>query len=212
MVTLRKLLCCVLVMLIPASMIAADSAAAMLYTNGTAWLNGASVPKSSAVFVGDLVQTRTESVANLKSAGSNVMVLSDSLVQLEDNGVKLEHGTVTVGTSKNMAAHVGGLKITPASDAWTEFQVTDTDGTVKILARKGDLRLSDGTSLPQGQETTRDETDQNNKKRKGGGAAPAAGGGILNSPIAIGVGAWVVGGMTAWVLVQGDEPLSPANP
>ena len=212
MLTLRKLVSCVLVLLVPASLFAADSAAAMLYTNGTAWLNCANVPKSSAIFVGDLVQTRTDSVANIKAPGTSVMVASDSLVQLKENAVKLEHGSLSVGTSKNLAAQVGGLKISPASAAWTEFQVTDTDGTVKIIAKKGDLTLSDGTTLPQGQQTTRDETDENNKKKKGGGAAPAAGGGILNSPVAIGVGSFVIGGLTAWVLVQGDDPLSPSSP
>jgi hypothetical protein len=212
MLNLRKLVSCALVLLVPASLFAADSAAAMLYTNGTAWLNGATVPKSSAVFIGDLVQTRTDSVANIKAPGTSVMVAADSLVQLKENAIRLEHGTLSVGTSKNLAAQVGGLKIVPASAAWTEFQVTDTDGTVRIMAKKGDLSLSDGTTLPQGQETTRDETDQNNKKRKGGGAAPAAGGGILNSPVAIGVGSFVIGGLTAWVLVQGDDPLSPSNP
>jgi hypothetical protein len=201
-----------LVLLVPASMFAADSAAAMLYTNGAAWLNGVTVPKASAIFVGDLVQTRTDSVANIKAPGTSVMVASDSLVQLKDNAVKLEHGALSVGTSKNLAAQVGGLRIAPAAATWTEFQVTDTDGTVKIIAKKGDLTLSDGTTLPQGQQTTRDETDENKKKRKGGGAAPAAGGGILNSPVAIGVGSFVIGGLTAWVLVQGDDPLSPSSP
>jgi hypothetical protein len=37
---------------------AADSAAAMMYANGTAWINGGNIPKSSAIFVGDLVQTK----------------------------------------------------------------------------------------------------------------------------------------------------------
>ena len=48
----------------------------------------------------------------------------------------------------------------PASNAWTEFNVTDVDGTVRIAARKGDLTITDesGTvTLPQGQQTTRDE-------------------------------------------------------
>jgi len=210
---LRTAVACLLIMLVPASLFAADSAAAMLYTNGTAWLNGSSVPKSSAVFTGDLVQTRSDSVASIKSPGSSVMVLSDSLVQMQDYGVKLEHGTVTVGTSKAMIAEVGGLKISPAANAWTEFQVSDTDGTVQIIARKGDLTLSDGTTLPQGDQTTREETSKKNKKHKqGGGAVPGAQGGILNSPAAIAIGAWTVGGLTAWVLVQGDAPLSPSKP
>jgi len=210
---LRTALACLLIVLVPASLFAADSAAAMLYTNGTAWLNGSSVPKSSAVFAGDLVQTKSDSVASIKAPGSNVMVLSDSLVQMQADGVKLEHGTVTVGTSKSMIAEVGGLKISPAGNAWTEFQVSDTDGTVQIIARKGDLTLSDGTTLPQGDQTTREETSKKNKKRKqGGGAVPGAQGGILNSPAAIAIGAWTVGGLTAWVLVQGDNPLSPSKP
>ena len=209
---LKKFVSCILVLLVPASLFAADSAAAMLYTNGTAWLNGTSVPKSSAVFVGDLVQTKADSVANIKAPGSSMLVSSDSLVQMQADSVKLEHGRVSVGTSKNMAAQVGGLKITPANAAWTEFEVSDTDGTVQIIARKGNLSLSDGTSVAQGEQTTREETNEKNKKRKGGGAVPAAGGGILNSPTAIAIGAWTVGGLTAWVLVQGDEPLSPSKP
>ena len=48
--TLRAVLSCMLIVLLPASMFAADSTAAMLYINGTAWLNGSSVPKSSAIF------------------------------------------------------------------------------------------------------------------------------------------------------------------
>jgi hypothetical protein len=211
MQTLRIAVACLLILLVPASLCAADSAAAMLYTNGTAWLNGSSVPKSSAVFPGDLVQTKADSVASIKAPGSSVMVLSDSLVQMQANGVKLEHGTVTVGTSKAMVAEVGSLKISPAGNAWTEFQVADTDGTVQIIARKGDLTLSDGTTLPQGEQTTREETNKG-KKRRGGGAVPGASGGILNSPAAIAIGAWTVGGLTAWVLVQGDSPLSPSKP
>jgi hypothetical protein len=210
--TLRIVVASLLILLVPASLFAADSAAAMLYTNGTAWLNGSSVPKSSAVFAGDLVQTKSDSVASIKSPGSSVMVLSDSLVEMQTNGVKLEHGTVHVGTSKSMIAEVGGLKVSPAAAAWTEFQVSDTDGTVQIIARKGDLTLSDGTTLPQGEQTTREETDKKHKKRTGGGAVPGASGGILNSPAAIAVGAWTVGGLTAWVLVQGDDPLSPHKP
>jgi hypothetical protein len=209
---LRTLVACLLILLVPASLFSADSAAAMLYTNGTAWLNGSSVPKSSAVFAGDLVQTKADSVASIKAPGSSVLVLSDSLVQMQTNGVKLEHGSVNVGTAKSMVAEVGGLKISPTSGTWTEFQVSDTDGTVQIVARKGDLTLSDGTTLPQGQETTREETDNKNKKRRGGGAVPGASGGILNSPAAIAIGAWTVGGLTAWVLVQGDDPLSPSKP
>ncbi len=213
----RAVLSWLLIGLLPASTFAANSSAAMLYTSGTAWINGGNVPKSSAIFSGDLVQTKMDSVASIKSPGNSVLVLSDSLVQYQGAAVKLEHGSVNVGTSKSMATQVGELKVEPASaSSWTEFEVRDTDGAVRIIARKGDLRLIDanGTStLAEGQETTRDESRQKSKrKRERGGAVPAAGGGVLDSPWAIGAGAAAVGGLTTWVLIRNDDPASPSKP
>jgi hypothetical protein len=224
----RKMVSCVLLLAFPGSMLAADSGAAMLYTHGAAWLNGAHVPTSSAIFTGDLVQTRSDSAANINAPGSSVTVLGDSLVQFEGASLKVEHGGVSVATSKGVATTAGVVRVAPASNAWTEFNVTDTDGTVKIAALKGDLSVTDdsGTvTLAQGQQTTRDDqssdqssTDNDNNKdkkknkKRADGAAPAAGGGILNSPVAIGIGVAAVVGVTAWVLVQSSNPVSPSQP
>jgi hypothetical protein len=218
--TLRNAFCWILILIVPASTFAADSGSAMLYARGTAWLNGSSVPKTSAVFPGDLVQTKPDSVANINAAGSNVIILPDSLVKFEGAAVSIEHGSVTVATSKGMTTRAGELTISPASNALTEFDVSDLNGTVQIVARKGDLSVSDGSqtsTLAQGEQTTRDDSqsdqDKKKKKRRGGGAAPpAAGGGILDSPVAIGVGAAAVGGLITWVLLQDDEPASPSKP
>src|SRR3979490_135138 len=92
----------VLAMLMPAQLLAADSAAAMLYSNGTAWINGTTVPKSAAVFSGDLVQTRPDSTANLSSNGSSVMVLADSLVKFQGEAVEIEHGAIRIGTAQGL--------------------------------------------------------------------------------------------------------------
>jgi hypothetical protein len=216
----------VLLLLFPAAMFAADSSAAMLYTSGGAWVNGAHVPRSSsAIFSGDLLQTRYDSVANINEPGSAVAVQSDSLVQFEGMSVRIEHGGVAVSTSKEMATTAGDVKVTPASDSWTEFDVVDVDGTVRIAARKGDLTIFDGketVTLAQGQETTRPETsndtDQDNKdgkkknKKRFAGAAPAAQGGTLNSPIAVGIGGAVIVGVGTWVLIKNDNPASPSQP
>jgi hypothetical protein len=213
---LHTLLCCVMAAVLPASMLAADSGAAMLYTNGTAWINGASVPKSSAVFAGDLIQTRSDSIANIRSVGSTMLVLPDSLVEFQGSAIKLEHGRLTITTSKRMATRVGSLKIAPASDSWTEFEVGDTDGTVKIAARKGNLILADNngtTTLAEGQETTRDETSQSGKKKQGGGAVPSAAGGVLDSPLAVGIAAGVGGGLGLWAIgFNSDDAASPSKP
>lgn len=216
----RRMVSCVLLLIVPASLFGADSGAAMLYADGAAWLNGSHVPKSSAIFAGDLVQTRSDSAANIHAPGSSITVLGDSLVQFEGAFLKVEHGGVSVSTSKGVATTAGDVRVTPVSNAWTEFNVTDIDGTVRIAARKGDLTVTDdnGTvTLAQGQETTRDEqsdqTDSRKKnKKRTAGAIPAAGGGVLNSPIAIGVGAAAIVGVTAWVLLKNDDPVSPATP
>jgi hypothetical protein len=110
------------------------------------------------------------------------------------------------------------VTVKPAGNSWTEFQVTDVDGRVQIAASKGDLLIQDQqgtTTLSQGQQTTRDDTSEPAKKKRknrGTGAATAAGGGILSSNAAIYTGVGIVGGITAWVLLRSDNPLSPACP
>jgi hypothetical protein len=214
----RCALSCLLAMLIPMQALAADSASAMLYTNGATWLNGNEVPKSAALFAGDLVQTQAESTAHISATGSSVMVLSDSLVKFEGPAVEIEHGSVRVATSHELATKAGEVTVKPAGSSWTEFQVADIDGTVQIVASKGDLTIQDQqgtTTLSQGQQTTRDDTSQVEKKKRkkhGTGAATAAGGGILNSTKALVVGSVIIGGVITWVLLQNDEPLSPSCP
>jgi hypothetical protein len=213
----RTVLSCLLAILIPMRLLAADSASAMLYTSGQAWLNGSAVPKSAAVFTGDLVQTRSDSTANINAPGSSVMVGSDSLVKFEGPAVEIEHGTVRVATSRGLATTAGEVTVKPTGNNWTEFRVTDVDGQVQIAANKGDLTIQDQqgtTTLAQGQQTTRDDSSDSEKKKKhrkrGTGAEPAARGGIMSSTEAIIAGSAIVGGVTAWVLLQSDEPMSPS--
>jgi len=216
----RSALCCLLAVLFPARvMLAGETASAMLYTNGAAWLNGSEVPKSAAVFSGDMLQTRPDSTASIQSNGSSVMVLADSLVKFEGLAVELEHGAVRVTTSRGLATRAGDVTVKPAANTWTEFQVTDVDGRVQIAASKGDLTVQDDkgtTTVTQGQETTRDDTaDQEKKKkkrRKGSGAAPAAGGGIMSSPPVVYGGLAAIGGATIWILTRSEPPVSPACP
>ena len=221
---LRGMVSCVLLILFPGSLFAADSNAAMLYTNGAAWVNGTHVPRtSSAIFFGDLLQTRSDSVANINEPGASITVMSDSLIQFQGASLDIQHGGVMVSTSRGVSTTAGDIKVSPVSSSWTEFNVTDVDGTVRISARKGDLNISDGkqtVTLAQGQDTTRDDSSsgsngqdgkKKNKKRQTG-AVPAAGGGILNSPYAVGIGGAAVVGVTTWVILQNSNPASPSKP
>ena len=221
-----KFLSCLLVMIFPAALFAADQPAAMLYSHGTALLNGNSIARSSAIFSGDLVQTNADSVANINATGSSVLVLNESLVQYEGSALKLEHGGVTISTSKSLATRAGDVTVSPTASVWTEFEVRDVDGRVQIAARKGDLTISDGsgtTTLAQGQQTTRDESQSqtdnhiDNQKRKKrekrvAGAVPGAAQGVFNSPAAIGIAGGLIIGGTAWVLSKSEDPVSPIKP
>jgi hypothetical protein len=212
----RSLVCCVLAILVPAQLLAGELASAMLYTNGSAWLNGSEVPKSAAVFSGDMLQTRADSTASIQAAGSTVMVLADSLVKFQGPAVEIEHGSVRVTTSRGLAAQAGDVTVKPASNVWTEFQVTDVDGRVQIAANKGDLTIQDDkgtTTVSQGQQTTRDDTADVEKKKKrrrrGAGAATAAGGGIMSSTPVVYGGLAVAGGVGVWLLLRDEPPMSP---
>jgi hypothetical protein len=172
-----KILSCVMVIILPAALLAADQPAAMLYSHGAAMLNGNSIVRSSAIFSGDLVQTNADSVANINATGSSVLVLNDSLVQYEGSTLNLEHGGVTISTSKLLATRAGTVTVSPVSGVWTEFEVRDVDGNVRIVARKGELSIKDdsGTStLAQGQETTRDDSQPNKDEKKRNRRAAAA--------------------------------------
>ena len=215
---LRKTACWIMVGVVPASLWAADSSPAMLYARGATWINGGAVPRTSAVFPGDLVQTRSDSVASINASGSNVVVLADSLVKFEGPAVALEHGSLRVATSKGLSTHTGDLTVTPAANGWTEFEVKQVgDDTVQIVAQKGDVTVSDGSSsstLSQGQQTTVGNSMEKKKKkrRKGGGAVPASGGAVLDSPVVIYGGAAAVGGLLTWVLLEDSNPVSQVAP
>ena len=168
---LRDIACWSMVAVVPASLWAADSAAAMLYARGTAWINGSTVPRSSAVFPGDMVQTRSDSMASINASGSSVVVLADSLVKFEGPAVGLEHGALTVATSKGLGTHAGDVTVVPVSNSWTQFEVKQvSDGTVQVVAQKGDVNVSDGSTtstLAQGQQMTVDNAASKRKRRRG---------------------------------------------
>ena len=215
---LRNLACWTMIAVVPVSLWAADSSPAMLYARGAAWINGGAVPRTSAVFPGDLVQTRSDSVASINASGSNVVVLVDSLVKFEGPAVALEHGSLRVATSKGLSTHTGDLTVAPASNGWTEFEVKQVGyDSVQIMAQKGDVTVSDGSNsstLSQGQQTTVGNSMEKKKKkrRKGGGAVPASGGAVLDSPPVIYGGAAAVGGLLTWVLLQDSNPVIQVAP
>src|SRR5260370_3068805 len=190
---LRNVLCCMMISGVPGSLKAAEPGA-MVYVSGSTSVNGTAVARSSVVFPGDVVQTRSSSQANISAAGAAVTIFEDSSVRFETNGVSIEDGSVIVGTKKqDMTTSAGIITVTPASSAWTEFEMSHRNGAVQIIARKGDLSVSDGNetmALPQGQSATRDDSavpqdseNAKNKRTTRDDPPPAATAPSLHSPL-----------------------------
>ncbi len=214
----RSVLSIMLTLLVPAQLLSQDAPSAIVHVNGPAWVNGTEIPKSIALSSGDMLQTKSDSSANISTNGSAVMVLPDSLVKYEGVSVGVDHGSVRVITESAFAAHACEVNARPANNASTQYQFTHNDGRVVVIATKGDVIVEDhnqSKTIQEGQETTRDDGCESAAKKnpkRPHGASPAASGGILSSPIALYTGIGIVGGVTTWVLLQGDDPLSPACP
>jgi hypothetical protein len=110
-----------------------------------------------------VVQTNSSSALKISSSGSSVTVLSDSLVKFEGGAVSIERGGVKLVTSTSMFAHAGSVTATPASSARTEFELTNVNGKVQVVALKGDVQISDGSQtavLSQGQQATQTQSQR----------------------------------------------------
>jgi len=141
----RNSLCWMLSVLFPLSLLAADTgSSAMLHSKGGVWINGSESPESIAVMPGDSLETKAGSVANLDTDGSSVLIQPESLLKFNGDSLTLEHGSVMLTTSTSMNVHVKCIKVTPASNTWTQYQVTDLNGTVQAAAIKSDVNISQG--------------------------------------------------------------------
>src|SRR5207245_581077 len=108
----------------------------------------------------------------------------------------------------------------PASTAWTEYDVVDLDGKVTVSAHKSDVKIearmtglqsakkaeAAGTVVHEGEQKTRDEHCGASPTRVG------AGGPWLQSPWAKWGGLGAVAVVTCLALCHGDDPISPSNP
>ena len=133
--------------LCPLSLLAADTGAAVVHSKGGVWVNGAEVADSTAVFPGDVLETKPGSVANLDAEGSSVLIQPQSVVKFQGNYLTLEHGSVSVGTSTSMSVHVNCIKVEPLSKDRTLYDVADFTGAVQVAAHKYDVNITQSGAL-----------------------------------------------------------------
>lgn len=217
-----------MIVILPVSLLAQDTAAAMLRTNGFGvQVNRYPAPASIAVFDQDLIETQKNAAARIEASGSTADINSDSIVQFDVSELVLEHGSLSVNSSRGMRVRVGCLTVTPVNTAeWTHYDVVDLDGKVTVSALKYDVYIDAHSNNPkQAKQSAHSdrvivrEGEQKSREEKCGAAyqktpgAIAGRGAIMNSPWAIGAGVAGIGAAVCFGLFcQGDDPVSPTKP
>jgi|ERR1035437_6433473 hypothetical protein len=142
---LRCFLSWAMLVIVPVSLLGqtgqGQTGAAVLHAQGGVWINGYEARDSSAVFPGDLVETKPGSLANLSLDGSTVLIQPESVAKLQTNLLELDHGSVFVGTSKNFKVRVNCLTVVPVLNEWTQYEVNNLNGNVQVAARKDDVNV-----------------------------------------------------------------------
>ncbi len=163
-----------LVVVLPATGLLADSNSAMLRTSGVVTVNGTVTSNASAVFDGDAIRTADNANVVITASGSMVAVPSASSIIYRRKAVELASGAVDVTTSNGLAAKADNFTVTPASSGSVKYEVTKQDRNVVIAAKQGSVMVFDGTSrkfLKEG--STTDGGGSESKDRSGANQTPA---------------------------------------
>ena len=123
--------------------------AAILHAQGGVWVNGSEAADSTAIFVGDLLETKPGFSASLTLDGSTLLLQPESVVKFEQGQLVLDHGGVSVGTGKSFKVKVNCMTVTPASSGWTQYEVTDVTGTLLVAVKKQDVKVDRAGSAPE---------------------------------------------------------------
>jgi len=141
----RRLVCWALLAVVPSSLSAQalppQTPNAILHAQGGVWVNGSEAADSTAIFPGDLIETKPGFSASLTIEGTSVLFLPESVAKLEQDLLVLDHGGVSVGTSRSFKVRVNCITVIPVASEWTQYDVTDVNGTVQVAAKTKDVNV-----------------------------------------------------------------------
>jgi len=212
--------------ILPVSLFAQETVAAMLRSSAAGVLvNTNPSPESIAVFPNDLIQTPKNIVARLEFTGSAADIGAETMVQFESDELVLDHGSVSVNTTRGLRVRVGCLTVTPVNPSErTQYDVSDVDGKVTVNAAKSDVYIDARSKKPQEAKnpsrSSRDlvrEGEQKSREEKCGGAylrgdtRPGLGA-LMNSRWALILGGSAASAIACLGLCRDDDPASPSKP
>ena len=213
-----------MLVIVPTSLLG-QSPAAILRTQGGVWVNNYEAKDGSAVFTGDVLETRPGFSANLSLEGSELVIQTESVTKFQADFLELDHGSTAVRTSKSFAVRVNCLRVVPVAGEWTQYEVSDVNGTVQVTAHQREVNVeiegahgktsedvagSRGGTVHEGEQHSYTESDLCRSPERSAPAGPAI------NPKWIPVGAGVAG-VLIWIAVRGGggstpPPLSASAP
>ena len=214
----------ILLAILPVSLLGQETGAAILHSKGEVLVNKSPAPASLAIFPDALIETPKNAVARIELTGSAADINEESMVQFETDELALDHGTVSVNTSRAFRVRVGCITVTPVNADWTHYDVTDIDGKVTVSALKNDVYIDSRSRNPQdvkkGESKNREIVNQGEQKSReekcaAGYPQPdhlAAYGAIMNSPYVKWPTFAAIGVVACLGLCHDDDPLSPSKP
>jgi hypothetical protein len=220
----RSFVCLILIGILPASLVAEDTGAAILHSNGGVLVNGNAATDTATIFPGDTVEVQAKAGARIEISGSMVDVTSETVFEFDNGEIHLDHGSVSVNTSRGFRVRAGCVIVTPVNvEAWTQYDVTDTDSKVHVSALKNDVNLESRSSNPgqmkqsSSSRVTVREGEQKSREEKCGAADVKSGiagrGALLNSPyLQWTAGGVITAGTLCLLLCFNNQPLSPSDP
>jgi len=221
----RGAFCWTLIVLLPSSLLAVDAGPAILHSKGPVWVNGKEAADSTAILPGDLLETETGEAVNLTTEGSTIVIQEQSIVKYNGDSLSLEHGSVSVTTSRSMSVDVDCVRVVPVKNEWTQYDVSHLDSHMDASALKLDVNIEHGstarkrsTEKADTESATVHEGEKASRELSevcGVAAIPASVGNPVNTKL-IGIGAGAGGGvlLICLLLCGGKNPphISQSNP
>lgn len=168
-VILRSLLSWAMSAILPCTLLGqelpAQSGGAILHSEGGVWVNGYEAHDSSAVFPGDIIETKPGASANLALDGSTVLIAPESVGKFQSDIFELNHGVVSVVTTKSFKVRVNCIRVVPVQNDWTQYIVSDLNGSVLVSAKKLDVNVEHERGL--GKPTPQNEASQHASVHEG---------------------------------------------
>jgi hypothetical protein len=196
-----RVLCSVMLLVFPASMMLAESQAAMAMVSGIAALNGSAMNGSTTIFSGDLLETGANSALTINANGSTILIGANSRIHYFGNSVELHLGSTQVQTLKDLKVETESIKIEPNQTS-AKFRVERAPHVVVIAALEKELRVDnngDSRVLPPGSTVTLVEQDQDQA------ASPVSGPSNRKIFVYAAIGTGAAAGIIIWRSESGEK-------